>query len=123
MRSAPPSRRPPRPLPPTDIDELIELAERLNGRPVPGVRLTERQFERWGRHACRAEWVDGEVTLLPYETPGHDTRELFLATVVGLFVEHYDLGRVFAGTVRVRLPGQRRQRCPDVAFVSTARLT
>ncbi len=67
------SRRPV--LPPSDPEELWALAERLNGRPVPGVRLTERQFVDWCPEEVLAEWVDGEVILVPTETPGHNDRE------------------------------------------------
>ena len=108
-------------LPPTDVDELYDLAERLDGRPVPGVRLTERQFADWLPEQIKAEWVDGEVILVPAETPSHNDREGLLAAAVRLYVEHHGLGRVFAGTVPVRLPGRRRRRIPDLVFVAGAR--
>ena len=113
------SRRPARP--PSDPELLWDLAERLNGRPVPGVRLTERQFVDWCPPEVVAEWVDGEVILVPTETPSHNDREGFLGAVVRGFVEHHDLGRVFTGTVPVRLPDRRRRRVPDVVFVAAAR--
>ena len=57
--------RPARPTLTTDVDHLRDLAERLNGRPVPGVRMTERQFVDWGTPgALPAEWVNGEIYLM-----------------------------------------------------------
>ena len=113
------SRRPA--LPPSDPEQLWDLAERLNGSPVPGVRLTERQFVDWCPKEILAEWVDGEVILVPTETPGHNRREFLLGRCVAEFVEHHNLGEAFIGTVPVRLPGRRRRRIPDVAFVAAAR--
>ena len=122
MRSPLPTVRSRRPvLPPSDPEQLWDLAERLNGRPVPGVRLTERQFVDWCPAEVAAEWVDGEVVLIPPETPAGNNRRLFLAVVIREFVEHHDLGHVFTGTVPVRLPGRRRRRIPDVVFVAAAR--
>ena len=115
--------RPRRPmLLPTNPDKLWDLAERLNGRPVPGVRLTERQFVDWCPEDVLAEWVDGEVILVPAETPSHNGRDVLLGSIVLGFVEHHDLGRVFIWTVPVRLPGRRRRRIPDVVFVGSNRL-
>ena len=113
--------RPVRQMLPTDADELLDLAERLAGQPVPGVRLTERQFVDWCPDEVRAEWVDGEVTLMPPENADHSDREGLLAAVVRLFIEDRDLGRVFANGLYVRLPGQRRRRVPDLLFVAAAR--
>ena len=114
--------RPRRPvLPPSDPDDIWDLAERLNGQPVPGVRLTERQFVDWCPPDVVAEWVDGEVILVPTETPSHNRREFLLGSVVLGFVEHHDLGHVFTGPVPVRLPGRRRRRIPDVVFVAASR--
>jgi Uma2 family endonuclease len=106
---------------PKDPEELSDLAERLNGQPVPGIRLTERQFINWCPREIKAEWVDGEIILVPTETPGHNDREGFLGNIVRQFVEHHDLGHVYTGTVPVRLPGIRRRRIPDVVFVAAGR--
>ncbi len=119
---SPTAVRPRKPSLPTDVGQLLTLAERLNGLPVPGVRLTERQFVDWHPPKVRAEWEAGEVILVPPENIGHLDREGLLAAVVRLFVEHHDLGRVFAGSAEIRLPRQRRRRVPDLVFVATPRL-
>ena len=113
------SKRPVRP--PTDPEEIWDLAEQLNGQPVPGVRMTEREFVDWCPAEVIAEWVDGEVILVPTATPGHNSREVLLGSIVLGFAEHHDLGHVFIGTVPVRLPGRRRRRIPDVTFVAASR--
>jgi len=112
------SRRPV--LPPSDPEALWDMAERLNGQPVPGVRLTERQFVDGCPPEVIAEWVEGDVILVRTETPSHNGREVLLGSVVLGFVEHHDLGRVFIGTVPVRLRGRGRRRIPDVVFVATS---
>ena len=43
-------------------EDMWELAECLQGRPLPGVRLSEAEFTaEYGDEDIKAEWVDGEV--------------------------------------------------------------
>jgi Uma2 family endonuclease len=105
----------------TNVEQLRALAERLNGQPVPGVRMTERQFVDWHPEGFRAEWEDGEVILRPTGSGEHVDLILWIARVVAEFVEFHD-----AGLVRipfpVRLAELHRRREPDVLFVAKARL-
>src|SRR3954451_12443580 len=63
----------PKPATADDVDRLHELARQLDGRPVPGVRMTEQQFEEWCDEDVKAEWVDGEVVLMSPENIVHLT--------------------------------------------------
>jgi Uma2 family endonuclease len=100
-------------------DELADLAERLAGRPVPGVRWTERQFAEWSYGRLDAEWADGEVILMAPVSDAHDDLDTWLITLLRTFVEARRLG-VIRHNMFVRFPGQRRRRVPDLMFISEA---
>jgi len=100
-------------------DELADLAERLAGRPVPGVRWTERQFADWSFGRFDAEWADGEVILMAPVSDAHDDLDTWLITLLRTFVEARRLG-VIRHNMFVRFPGQRRRRVPDLMFISEA---
>jgi Uma2 family endonuclease len=107
---------------PTDLDELFELAERLEGRPVPGIRLTERQFLSWYPEKARAEWDNGDVILMGRTSGDHSDITVFLVRLLAAFVERHDLGLIRGPEFLMRLGGQRKDRIPDVLFVSNARM-
>lgn len=104
-----------------DAEALLDLSERLDGAPVPGVTLTEAQFAAWCPETVRAEWVDGRVYLMSPSNVEHDDLSTWFVTLLRTFVEAHDSGRVFHD-VFVRLAGQRRRRIPDLMFVSRNRL-
>lgn len=103
-----------------DTSALLDLAERLDGAPVPGVTLTEAQFAAWCPEAIRAEWVDGRVYLMSPSNVEHDELTVWFIRLLGDFVESHDLGSIFQN-VFVRLAAQRRRRVPDVLFISKDR--
>lgn len=109
----------PKPATADDVDHLWTLAEQLAGRPVPGVRMTEKEFEAWCDEDVNAEWIDGQIVLIPPATYDHADLAGWLACVLGGFVEHHDLGAVVNGGFMVRLPCRRR--VPDLLYVSKRR--
>src|SRR3954447_18428597 len=96
-------------------EEVADLAERLAGRPVPGVRWTERQFVEWAFDRFAAEWVDGRVVLVSPVNDEHDDLDTWLITLVRLFIEARSLG-VIRHNMFIRLP--RRRRVPDLMFIA-----
>jgi Uma2 family endonuclease len=104
-----------------DVDRLHELARQLDGRPVPGVRMTEQQFEDWCDEDVKAEWVDGEVVLMTPENLESADLGGWLNAIMREVVESFDLGRVIGREFQVRLPSQRRRRVPDLQFIAKAR--
>ena len=103
-----------------DLDALYDLAEKLDGMPVPGVTMTEAEFADWCPDEVRAEWVDGEVILKSPSNVEHDELGIWLIRLLGEFVEDHRRGSIFQN-VFVRFPGQRRRRVPDLLFVSKER--
>jgi Uma2 family endonuclease len=89
---------------------------------MPKQRTAEDEFVAWCfREGIRAEWVDGEVILMPPNSVEHASLLGFLYIVLGGFVEFRDLGTVMGSELFVRVPTQKRRRLPDIFFVSTAR--
>lgn len=94
-----------------------------NGAVLPKARMTEREFVAWAYsdEDIRAEWVDGEVIVLPPSSIEHDDLLIWLYAILRPFVEHHDLGTILGPGVAVRFASQRRRRLPDVFFVSKSR--
>jgi Uma2 family endonuclease len=101
-------------------EDLWDLAERLQGRPVPGVRMTEAQFEEWCDEDLRAEWVDGEIIIMAPANFEHDDLNTWLTTLLRMFIEEHDLG-IICANVSVRFGALRRRRDPDLFFISKDR--
>jgi Uma2 family endonuclease len=85
----------------------------------PGRKLTEREFLGWIWPKTRAEWVDGEVVIMAADSLDHARYDLWLLSLVMLFVESRRLGEVYGPSVFVRLPRLRRLRMPDVVFTAS----
>jgi Uma2 family endonuclease len=100
-------------------EQLAELAERLGGRPVPGVHMSEREFVEWSLYRHRAEWIDGGVILMAPANDEHDDLDLWLTALVRLFLEARPVG-VIRRDMFIRLPRRRRRRVPDLMYLSNA---
>ena len=103
-----------------DEEQLAELAERLNGAPVPGLRMSEREFVDWAFERVDAEWVDGEVILMAPANQDHETLDEWLGRLLGEFIEQRDLGSLLRNMF-VRLGKRPSRRVPDLMFISNAR--
>src|SRR5215211_3986726 len=102
-----------------DDEQLAELAARLGGRPVPGVRMTEREFVQWSLYNHQAEWADGEVILMAPANEEHDDLDTWLTALVRLFLEVRPVGVVHRDMF-IRLARRRRRRVPDLMYLSNA---
>jgi|ERR1700722_5659511 len=111
----------PKPITNADVNVLRDLATHLAGRPVPGVRMTEEEFDIWCDEDVRAEWIDGEVTLLSPANIPHAELTFWLGRLLGAVVDVDDAGHVFTIDAQIRLAAINQRRDPDVLFVSRAR--
>jgi Uma2 family endonuclease len=101
--------------------QVDELAEQLDGQPVPRVRMSESAFVEWCQQEdVRAEWVDGEVILMAPISDEQSTLNIWLIRLIGDFVETRALGTI-RFDMFVRFPAQRRRRVPDLLFVAADR--
>ena len=100
-------------------DQLADLAVKLDGATVPGVRMSEGEFVAWAFDHVDAEWVDGEVVLMAPANDEHDDLEKWLIALLYQFTEARAPG-FLRGNMFVRFPRRRRQRVPDLMFISAA---
>jgi Uma2 family endonuclease len=108
--------------PPAEQDE----AEIFEAIVPPKPRMTEKEFVTWcnEHEKIRAEWVGGEVIVMSPANLDHVNLVDFLTVIMRVFVEHHDLGRVFAQeyTGRFRARSRNVRRMPDIQFVANPRL-
>lgn len=102
-----------------DQEQLANLAEELCGSPVPGVRMSEHEFVDWSLGRVDAEWVEGEVVLMPPVSDEHNNLDTWLTALVRMFVEARSAG-VVRNNMFVRFPKRRRRRVPDLMFIAAA---
>jgi len=83
---------------------------------------TEEEFEAWCDEDTKAEYIDGEVTVMTPVSFEHDSGETTLGNLIDLFVKKNKLGWVSStGHFQVRLRiGLRRS--PDIVFVEKSRM-
>ncbi|HUO10454.1 MAG TPA: Uma2 family endonuclease [Phycisphaerae bacterium] len=86
--------------------------------PHPGRRMTEEEFLAWVKERTRAEWVNGEVTIMSPVSFEHDQLQTWLIRLVSDFVDNGELGKVCSVEFALRLPGLPSHRLTDLFFVS-----
>lgn len=69
-----------------------------------------------------AEWVDGEAIILITASTKHQKLVLWLANILSLFVEKYELGLLLTAPFSMQMPHLDRGREPDILFVTQDRL-
>ncbi|HEY7546654.1 MAG TPA: Uma2 family endonuclease [Blastocatellia bacterium] len=98
--------------------EVIDEARRV----PPKDKMTFEEFLDWCDEDTWAEWVDGEVVMVsPASMPHQDIGGL-LETVLRMFTEAHDLGKVLRAPFVMRMDAVARGREPDLLFVSRERL-
>jgi Uma2 family endonuclease len=107
-----------------ELEDLWELAERLQGRPLPRVRLTEEEFAaEYGDEDIKAEWVDGEIIVMAPVSGEHSDLNFWLMRLLAEFVEHHDLGLIRGPEFSIRLDSVRRIRSPDLMYLAKSRFS
>jgi Uma2 family endonuclease len=101
-------------------DEELELAPRRQPPPGP---VTYEEFLEWADEDTWAEWVDGQIILMPVTVAERHARILRFLT--WLFTEVTRLGRlgsVYTEPFQMRLPALGRSRSPDLFLVRPERV-
>lgn len=84
-------------------------------------RMTYDEFLAWADEDTLAEWVDGEVVLMPSPaSTRHQRLTRFLVRVMSSYAELHDLGEVFEPPFQMRLEQSGRE--PDVLFIAQRHL-
>ena len=86
--------------------------------------MSEDEFVAWAFEAenIRAEWVNGEVIVMPPDNTQHNDVCGLVYLLFRLFVARKTLGRVFIEAIQIRLPKVVSRRQPDLIFVSRQNL-
>jgi Uma2 family endonuclease len=98
------------------MSTVLEQVDQL-GRLVPTNLETFEAFHDWLVDGVRAEWVDGEVTVMAASSVEHAMIVMFLARLLAEFVEERSLGVVLTAPVLMRLNERPSGREPDILFV------
>ena len=83
--------------------------------------MTEQEFVAWAYERTRAEWVNGEVTIMSPVNLEHDQLQGWIARLIADFVEENNLGQVCGSEFWLRLPNAKSLRLTDLFFVATGR--
>lgn len=82
--------------------------------------MTYEEFLAWADEDTYAEWVNGEVIVVSPASRRHQDIVRLLGTVLSVFVEIHQLGKVFLAPFQMKLPTSGRE--PDILFVAREHL-
>ena len=98
------------------------LAEEQTRVPPVG-KVTFAEFIEWCDEDIRAEWIDGDIELMPSPASlDHQDIAGFLDRTLGTYVETLDLGKVVLAPYVMHMAQISRGREPDLIFVKKERL-
>jgi Uma2 family endonuclease len=101
-----------------DCRVSAETDLRLERREPPPGRLSYEQFLEWADEDTWAEWVDGQVILMPVTVAErHAAILMFLSGLFAHVTRFGALGSAYTEPFQMRLRRQRRGRSPDLFFV------
>lgn len=87
------------------------LPKLVRGEWVP---MTCEEFLAWVPDGMQAEWVDGAGIIFASTSTLHGELVLFFTDLLRRYLLLFDLGRVFAAPVELRLPPRGERREPDI---------
>ena len=95
-----------------------ESAQRI----PPTHKVSFEEYIEWLDEDTRAEWVDGEIALMPSPaTLDHQNCGGFLYKILAFYVEAKDLGHIVFAPYVMKLAAISRGREPDIIFVRKER--
>ncbi len=92
---------------------MIASFELMNGHYITFDEYLEMDVE-----GASLEWIDGKVIGFMANNLQHQEIIGFLLTIMKLFVEMHDMGKVVQAGYAMKLEDQKRGREPDLVFVS-----
>lgn len=96
------------------MQETIDLPQTGEQR----LKMSYEEFLAWSDEDTHAEWVDGEVTVFMPPLTIHQRITFFLARLIALYVDLFNLGEVLIPPYEMQLRPGSRSREPDVMFVA-----
>jgi len=96
------------------VQAPIEETERRGEQRIP---MSYEEFLAMDGEHQHAEWEDGVTIIFMPATPRHQDIVTFLATLIRLFSEFFQLGRVYTAPVEMKVSPTSNAREPDLLFV------
>jgi len=96
--------------------ELNEMATKTS----PKGKISYEEFLNWCDEDTRAEWVDGEVSMVSPASKRHQNVSLFLSYLLHSYVVSKNLGEILQSPFQMKLGLSGRE--PDILFVASAHL-
>jgi Uma2 family endonuclease len=97
----------------------LETPQRPERPSLPPTPISYEEFLAWAMDRVRAEWVDGEIVLMPPQNVIHLRIMAFLYSLLDRFVRARQLGELFLAGLSLHLPTRPSGREPDLVFVAT----
>jgi len=94
----------------------------VNGKVEPKEKLSYEDFLAWCDEDIWAEWVDGEIIILPSGSVQHQSILGFLSCVLGVYIESHNLGEVLMAPFQMKLGKDLSGRAPDLLYIASAHL-
>lgn len=69
-----------------------------------------------------AEWVDGDVIMVPAASAQHQDIGSFLESLLRLYVEFHNLGKIFRAPFQMKLGPDLPGREPDILYIASSHL-
>jgi Uma2 family endonuclease len=91
-------------------------------RVAPPGKMTYEEFLAWADEDTWAEWVNGEVMILPPASHQHQDLAGFLAALLRHFVEARQLGVVHSAPFQMKTGPDLPGREPDILFIAREHL-
>lgn len=86
------------------------------------IEMTYEQFLEFCDEDVHAEWEDGEIIVFMPPGPRHQDIVMFLSTVMRLFAEFFQLGKVLPAPLEMKASPTSNAREPDILFIARANL-
>lgn len=82
------------------------------------LRMTYAKFLAWEGGNQHAEWVNGEVVMMAPVSNEHSEIQVFLLTILKLFVDAWDVGQIRTEPFQMKTGPDLPGRSPDILFVA-----
>ena len=94
----------------------------VNSRTRPKEKLSYEDFLAWCDEDTWAEWVDGEIIMVPPASAQHQDIGSFIENFLRRYIESRNLGKLFRAPFQMKLGPDLPGREPDLLYVASDHL-
>jgi Uma2 family endonuclease len=87
---------------------------------IESKKISYEEFLEQSDEDIWAEWVDGEIIMVPSASERHQDINVFLTSILRFYVDSRKLGKLYNNPYQMKLESSGRE--PDIVFVSTEHL-